>query len=288
MGILSRTIMTELDNGVRLCYFHRRGSSVEFQFHILTGSIHEGEYLGCGLSHFLEHMAFQGCAGFPERSVCDIVNQFGGDVNAYTSYDRTCYTMQLPREYWQKGIDMLSAMVRFPECPDARFEAEKQVILRECERGNDDPGQKLFKQFFKTMFISNPMRYPIIGFPEMISQVSREMMMEYHQRRYTPERCVIVVAGELSAAELFEKVDAVLGNWRRTSLAEPVLPDDQVPVSVRKSEVIFQDSAERIFWGVRGPWFGSVETPAVDLLFSVLGTGDNSILNRSFQNLSSI
>ena len=80
MGILNRTIMTELDNGVRLCYFHRRGSSVEFQFHVLTGSIHEGEYLGCGLSHFLEHMAFQGCAGFPERLVCDIVNQLGGDV----------------------------------------------------------------------------------------------------------------------------------------------------------------------------------------------------------------
>ena len=91
MGFLSNTIVTELDNGVRLCCFHRRGASVELQIHIATGSMNEKEYLGCGLSHFLEHMAFQGCAGFPERSIADEVNLLGGDLNAYTSYDRTCY-----------------------------------------------------------------------------------------------------------------------------------------------------------------------------------------------------
>ena len=104
MGFLDKTLITELDNGVRLCYFHRPGTSVEMQLHIASGSIHEGKFLGGGVSHFLEHMAFQGCAGFPERSIAEKVNSLGGDLNAYTSYDRTCYRMQLPREFWRKPV----------------------------------------------------------------------------------------------------------------------------------------------------------------------------------------
>ncbi len=280
MGILSRTISTELDNGIRLCYFHRPGASVEFQFYVTTGSIHEGKYLGCGLSHFLEHMAFQGCAGYPERSVAETVNALGGDVNAYTGYDRTCYTMQVPVAHWRKAVDMLSSMVRFPEFPESRFVAEKEVILRECERGNDDPGRKIHEKFLRTMFMTHPMRHPVIGYPEMISQVSREMMMKYHHARYSPENCVIVAVGDLNAAELFEVAGEKLGGWERHSLMPQTLPDEANPISTRRCEFIFPDSVERIFWGVRGPWFGAAETPALELLFGVLGTGDGSILNK--------
>ncbi len=280
MGILSRTVTTELDNGIRLCCFHRPGASVEFQFYVTTGSIHEGKNLGCGLSHFLEHMAFQGCAGYPERSVAETVNALGGDVNAYTSYDRTCYTMQMPVNHWRKAVDILSAMVRHPEFPEARFLAEKEVILRECERGNDDPGRKMHERFLRMMFMTHPMRHPVIGYPEMISTVSREMMLEYHRACYTPERCVIVAVGDLNAADFFEAVNEKLGDWPRCGLEVQSFPLEALPVSARRSELIFPDSVERLFYAVRGPWFGEADAPAFELLFGVLGTGEGSILNR--------
>ena len=216
MGFLSNTAVTELDNGIRLCCFHKPGVSVELQVHIATGSMHEKEYLGCGLSHFLEHMAFQGCAGFPGRSVADEVNALGGDLNAYTSYDRTCYRMQLPCGSWHKGIKMLSAMVRFPEFPEERFAAEKEVILRECERGNDDIGRLLHEKFLRTMFIKHPVRIPVIGYKELISQVTRDMMVDYYTRRYTPGRCVVVAVGDISASEFFKISQDYFGDWKQS------------------------------------------------------------------------
>ncbi len=280
MGFFKDTAVTELDNGIRLCCFHRRGSSVELQFHVATGSIHEGEFLGCGLSHFLEHMAFQGCAGYPGRSIADEVNSLGGDVNAYTSYDRTCYRMQLPKRSWRKGVDMLTAMVRYPEFPEERFAAEKEVILRECERGNDDISRRLHEKFLKTMFLKHPVRYPIIGFKEMISKVTRDMMAEYYRRRYCPGRCVVVAVGDISASEFFQAAQAALGDWQISNLQEVVLGDETLPAAVRQSELIYPDPQERIFWGTRIPGGGSPELPALELLFGLLGTGDGSILVR--------
>ena len=279
MGFLRDTIVTELDNGIRLCCFHRRGSSVELQLHVATGSMHEKEFLGCGLSHFLEHMAFQGCAGFSGRAIADEVNSLGGDVNAYTSYDRTCYRMQLPKESWRQGVSMLSAMVRFPEFPEERFLAEKEVILRECERGNDDISRRLHEKFLRTMFLRHPVRFPIIGFKDMISGVTRDMMMEYYSRRYTPGRCIFVAVGDLSAGDFFDSVSAALGDWQASHLFEESLGSEDLPSATRESELIFSDPLERLFWGVRIPGFGSAELPALELLFGVLGSGDGSILN---------
>lgn len=280
MGILSSTQHMELNNGVRLCCFHRRSVSVELQIHIATGSIHEGKFLGCGLSHFLEHMAFQGCRDFPERSVADIVNQLGGDLNAYTGYDRTCYRIQLPKAHWKQALKMLVSMVRFPELPEERFISERDVILRERERSCDDPVRLLHEKFMRMMFPHHPLRYPVIGFKEMIPDVTREMTLEYHKMRYTPERCVVVAVGELEDAEFFAEAENVLGDWKRSNLDEPFFPDDPLPLAVRNSQIVFSDPLERLCWGVRIPGLGADELPAVELLFSMLGTGEGAILNR--------
>ena len=278
MGFLDDTVSLTLDNGVRLCCLSRPGSSVEMQFHIGAGSIEEQEHLGCGLSHFLEHMSFQGCAGYPERLVASEVNRLGGSVNAYTSYDRTCYRMQLPREHWRSGIAMLAAMVRHPEFPEERFVGEREVILRECERGRDDPSRRLFEFFMETMFLRHPLRYPVIGFPEMISSVTREMVMAYHRRRYTPGRCVVAAVGEIEAEAFFAEAAEKLGDWRRGELAEPALNDEPYPVAARRGEFLFPDPAERLMWGFRAPGPGDRDLPALELLMGMLGAGDSSIL----------
>ena len=246
MGFLSSSLITELDNGVQLLFFHRPGASVEMQIHIASGSIHEGKFLGCGLSHFLEHMAFQGCDGYPGRSIAERVNALGGDVNAYTGYDRTCYRMQLPKEHWRQAVQMLTAMVRYPLLPEERFVEERDVILRECERTMDDPRRRLHEKFMRTMFLHHPIRYPVIGYPEMISGVSRDMAVEYHHERYTPERCVMVAVGDLEATEYFELSASLLGDWQRSHLAEIVFPEESLPFSTRREELIFSDPLERL------------------------------------------
>ncbi|MBR7155726.1 MAG: insulinase family protein, partial [Lentisphaeria bacterium] len=91
MNYLGNTQEYVLDNGFRICHFRRPGPAVEIQIWVKTGSIHEDAYLGCGLSHFLEHMLFQGSRNYPGHAITDRVTAMGGTLNACTSYDHTSY-----------------------------------------------------------------------------------------------------------------------------------------------------------------------------------------------------
>ena len=279
MDFLKKCVSCTLDNGF-ICYFlHRPGPAVELQVHVATGSVHEGDFLGHGLSHFLEHMLFQGCRNYPGHAVADTVTALGGDLNAYTGCDRTCYRMTLPAGNWQTGVDMLSSMVQFPELPAERFIQEKEVILRECERGMDNVSNRMFEKFISTMFTRHPLRHPVIGYKELISKVDREMALEYHRLRYTPDRSFAVVVGNVDAAELFAAVSDKFGNWERHDLSEIILPQEAVPYGGRSGELIFPDPVSRAMWGVQVPALGDPRLIAMDVLSGMLGTGDGSILN---------
>ena len=280
MVFLSESFCRALDNGVRVCCLHRNSASVELQFHIATGSIHEGRFLGHGLSHFLEHMLFQGCKGYPRQAIADTVNLLGGDVNAYTTFDRTCFRMQLPAAHWRRGMEMLSAMVRFPTLPAARFKAEREVILRECERSADNPDSRLFDEFMRNMFLTHPFRHPVIGYRELIAAVDRDMAAEYHHLRYTPGRCVVAAVGPVDPDALCALAGELLDDWPRGELAEVPLPVELPLTTARAERIAFPDPSSRVMCGVRGPGFGSPELPGLDLLFGILGAGEGALLNR--------
>ncbi len=279
MDFLKKCVSCTLDNGF-VCYFlHRPGPAVELQVHVATGSVHEGDFLGHGLSHFLEHMLFQGCRNYPGHAVADTVTELGGDLNAYTGCDRTCYRMTLPAIDCLTGVNMLASMVQFPELPEERFIQEKEVILRECERSMDNVGNRMFEKFISTMFIRHPLRHPVIGYKELISKVDREMALEYHRLRYTPDRSFMVVVGNVEAAELFDAVKADFGSWARKNLSEIILPQEDVPYGGRNGELIFPDPVSRAMWGIKVPELGDPRLVAMDVLSGMLGTGDGSILN---------
>ena len=247
MDFFRHTLSREFDNGFRCYFLHRPGPAVEMQIHVATGSMHEGKFLGCGLSHFLEHMLFQGCKDFPGHSVADTVTALGGDLNAYTGCDRTCYRMTLPATAWRQGLDMLSSMVRFPELPAERFMREKEVILRECERSMDNVGNHMLEKFLRTMFLTHPLRHPVIGYKELIATVDRDMAMEYHRLRYTPERSFAVIIGNADAAAVFDYAGEKFGDWQRRELAEIILPHPYTRV-VRMNPTFGFQRAERRFW----------------------------------------
>jgi len=181
MKLFDETRTYTYPNGLALYVLPRPGSaSLELQCAVRTGSIHEGEHSGCGLSHFLEHMLFQGCAGFPGRSGSEKIEKTGGSINAYTSYDRTVYYLRVPEKAKELAVDLLSSMVRFPELPEKRFAEEKDVILRECDLYFDSPAIKMFLTGFDALFGTHPARGPIIGHRPMIASVTRDMAAAYH------------------------------------------------------------------------------------------------------------
>ncbi len=275
-GVVSRT----LANGVRIFVLPQPGSAVEVECYIQSGSIHEGEFLGCGLSHFLEHMLFQGCEGFPGTAAADRIDRLGGSMNAYTSYGHTVYHAHLSGRHLASAVEVLSAMVRTPEFPEARFASEREVILRERDMGCDNPDRQLFESLMREIFKVSPLRHPIIGYRELIAGVTRGMMTEYYERRYTPQRCFWVVVGAVEPEAAFELIREKMDDWKISHVAEPVLPEEPVQSLFRRGEFEFSDPLTRLALGFRVPPVTDRDLPALDVLAGIFGMGDGSRLVR--------
>lgn len=280
----SRINTFTLDNGLRLFINPKHDApTVSIQCFIATGSVHEADFLGCGLSHFLEHMLFQGCEGYPGQTAADTVHRLGGSVNAYTSYDHTVYYINLPSEHSETGIDILSKMLSTPEFPEEKFLSEKDVILRERDMGRDRPEHMLGEKLWKTVFLRHPVRHPIIGYHEKIEQVSRDIMFEYYHLRYSPERTFFVVSGDVDPQSVLEMLENRLASWRHGNIYEPPLPEEPVQIGIRANNCFFEDPLARLAVASRIPSAAHPDIPALDLISAILGQGNSARLVKSLQ-----
>lgn len=280
MNFYRNVVSHTCENGMRIFVLPRPGHSVEVECFVKTGSIHEGRYLGSGLSHFLEHMLFQGCRNYPGTSAADTIDRLGGSVNAYTSFDHTAYHAQLAGIHLETAIDVLASMVRYPEFPAERFAAEREVILREQELGADSPDRRLFETLNAEVFKVHPVRIPIIGFRHLIAEVTRERAEEYWLHRYTPGRIFWVVVGDASPERVVEALEHRLGDWQDAFPGETALPAEPEQCAARSAEFRFADPLARLAAGLRTPPISHRDIPALDVLAGILGMGEGSRLVR--------
>src|ERR1700684_4082070 len=144
---------TVLLNGLtRLVKPYRAAALASVQVWVKTGSIHEGSQLGAGLSHFLEHMLFKGTSRRSGRDISATVQAHGGYINAYTTFDRTVYFIDLPSEHLEVAVDVLADAVLHSTLPEEEVAREKEVILREIAMTQDDPENRLWETMFATAF----------------------------------------------------------------------------------------------------------------------------------------
>ncbi len=274
-----------LENGISL--YVRKNSAAPVatvQAWVRTGSIHEGKDLGCGLSHFLEHMLFQGSSKYSSDDITKIVHENGGEINAFTSFAVTCYYIELLSDATNKAIDILADMIQNPLFKNEIFKTEKDVILRECAMGNDSPDRKIGEKLWKTVFAKHPVRHSIIGYNEGIESVNRKMMMNYHKERYTPERIFFVVCGDVNGEEIAKDLQKLTTKMKKGNLYDPPIITEPEQKCMRHEVFHYDDPVARLVVGYRVPDVSSPDTPALDLLSSVLGHSKSSRLVKKIRN----
>ncbi|OGV36662.1 MAG: hypothetical protein A2X48_16830 [Lentisphaerae bacterium GWF2_49_21] len=280
-GIKSET----LANGMKIfVYENHEAPTVNLQVWVKTGSIHEGEYLGCGMSHFLEHMMFQGSSKYPHDSIVETVNRHGGDMNAYTSLGNTVYYIDILSDASEKAIDILCDVISTPNFPEESFANEKEVILRERAMSSDSPERCLSERLWLDMFLNHPMRHPIIGYQDKIKTVDKAMMVDYYKKRYSPERTFFVISGDIDAEKAFLLIKDKLSGWSRGQLSDPPLQSEPEQVCVRKSLYHFEDPLARIAIGFHIPDASHEDVPALDVLAAILGSDKSSRLISRIQD----
>lgn len=273
------------DNGLRVYVIPKNEApTVTVQAWVATGSIHEDEFLGCGLSHFLEHMLFQGTEKFPGSAIADTVTHLGGYLNAYTSKTHTVYYINLPAAYAAKGIEMVDDMLRNPLFPEEKFLSEKDVILRECAMYQDSPDSVLYEKLVAEAYQLHPMRHPVIGYREKIETVTRAIMCAYHAKRYTPGRTFYVIAGDVDPDRIMEILNRQAGNWKMGSLAEPFLPQEPPVAAKRETMIRFNDPMTRTACAWQLPPSTHPDIPAIEAFSDIFGGSSSSRLTTILKN----
>jgi zinc protease len=270
---------TVLPNGLTLILKPDRSAALaSVQVWVKTGSIHEDAHLGAGLSHYLEHMLFKGTTRRAGREISATVQAHGGYINAYTTFDRTVYYIDLPSEHTAVAVDLLADAVFNSTLPADETAKEKDVILREIAMTKDDPDSRLWDTLFSTAFREHPYRQPIIGHRDVFSAVTREDLWGYYRARYVPNNLVVVIVGDLDLAATRAAVEQHFGGAARARLAPVLVPTEPWQLAPR-AEHRFEDvelTRGALTWPI--PGLTHADAPILDLLSTVLGGGDSSVL----------
>jgi len=270
---------TVLPNGLTVLLKNDHSAPVaSVQVWVKTGSIHEGALLGAGLSHYLEHLLFKGTERRAGREISTTVQAHGGYINAYTTFDRTVYYIDLPSEHVGVAIDLLADMALHSTFPADEVTREKEVILREIDMGRDDPDQRLGESLFDTAFRQYPFRYPIIGYKEVFSGVTRDDLVAYYRARYVPNNLVVVVAGSIDPTTTLAAIGQHFGATPRQRLAPVVLPTEApqlAPRALHRFEAVEMTRAG-LAWQI--PGISHPDAALLDLVAVLLGGGDSSVL----------
>lgn len=270
---------TVLSNGLTLILKPDRSAALaSVQVWVKTGSIHESEHLGAGLSHYLEHMLFKGTTRRAGRDISATVQAHGGYINAYTTFDRTVYYIDLPSEHTPVAVDLLADAVLNSTLPADETAKEKDVILREIAMTKDDPDNRLWDALFSTAFREHPYRQPIIGHRDVFSAVTREDLTGYYRARYVPNNLVVVIVGDIDLAATRAAVEQHFGAAPRVRLAPVLVPAEPLQLAPR-AEHRFEDvelTRGALTWPI--PGLTHADAPILDLLGTVLGGGDSSVL----------
>ncbi len=270
---------TVLPNGLTLILKPDRSAALaSVQVWVKTGSIHEGAHLGAGLSHFLEHMLFKGTPRRAGREISATVQAHGGYINAYTTFDRTVYYIDLPSEHTAVAIDLLADAVLHSTLPADEVTKEREVILREIAMTKDDPDNRLWDTLFATAFREHPFRQPIIGHRDVFSAVTRDDLAGYYRARYVPNNLVVVIVGDIDLEKTRAAVVEHFGAAPRAKLAPVLVPSESAQLAPRAAHR-FEDvelTRAALAWPI--PGLTHDDAPVLDLLATILGHGDSSVL----------
>ncbi|WP_082690772.1 pitrilysin family protein [Mycobacterium sp. M26] len=175
-----------------------------------VGSRDEGPTVA-GAAHFLEHLLFKAT---PTRTAVDIaqsVDAVGGELNAFTAKEHTCYYAHVLDEDLELAIDLVADVVLNGRCAVDDVELERDVVLEEIAMRDDDPEDALGDVFLSAMFGDHPVGRPVIGSVDSVSSMSRSQLHSFHVRRYIPERMVVAVAGNIDHDEVVRLVREYFG-----------------------------------------------------------------------------
>ncbi|AKE89797.1 zinc protease [Rhodococcus sp. WB1] len=197
---------THLPGGLRVVTEHVPGvRSAAVGVWVGVGSRDEQPSVA-GAAHFLEHLLFKATPTRTALDIAELVDGVGGELNAFTAKEHTCFYAHVLDDDLPLAVDLVADVVLRGRCRSADVDVERQVVLEEIAMRDDDPEDLLGDAFLTALYGDHPIGRPIIGSVESIEAMTRTQLHSFHVRRYTPDRMVVAVAGNVDHDHTVELV----------------------------------------------------------------------------------
>ena len=291
---------TLFKNGLTLLTERRRGfRSLSIGIWVKTGTRHEtaGE---AGISHFLEHMLFKGTETRSALQIAREVDQVGGDFNAFTTREYTCFHILLLDRDVKLGIDILGDVILNSDFDGEELERERKVILQEISMVEESAEELTHDIFFELIYGRHPLGRPILGTEGSIKRVKRGDVLRFFRKHYRPDQMIVSVSGDISHGSVVKQLHRLIRHdWpgrprghapaqrrkvttreTRSPAAQVLKEMGQVPPDVKSGCWWITRPTEQVHlvWGVAGPPYASKDRFAAFLLNIYLGGGMSSSL----------
>ncbi len=234
-----------------------------------------------GISHVIEHMLFKGTPTRTAQQIADQIDSVGGDINAFTSKENTCYYVRMLSEHVPLAVDVLSDLFLNSVIDSEELAREQNVILEEIKRRNDEPDDLVHDLFTETLWPGHVLGKSVIGTPETVAAMKSDTLKGYMAKRYTPDSIVISAAGNLNHDEIVEMVRERFGHLSGTR-AGWRLPDTTPAFTPGTAYVEKAIEQVNLVLGTRGYAQLDDDKYKLSILDNVLG---GSMSSRLFQEV---
>jgi zinc protease len=281
-GLKEQVFETVLPNGLKVILLENHKTPViTFQVWYRVGSRNE-EWGKTGLSHMLEHMMFKGTEKVDPEEFSRIIQENGGNCNAFTSRDYTAYFENLSADRVQVALELESDRMQNLILKEEDFRTERMVVMEERRlRTEDDPQAYLVEQMEATSFQVSPYHWPTIGWKEDIEHFTLEYLKAYHRTYYNPVNAFLVVVGDFTKEQLLTRIEKAFGSIPKGT--PPIHDKDKEPPQPGERRIYVEKEAQLpfIIMGYHVPNLRDPDSYVLEVIASILSGGKSSRLYQS-------
>jgi len=274
-----RAVVERLDNGCQLVTEALDGArSASLGVFAAVGSRHEPATLA-GSSHFLEHLLFKGTDELDAVTIAETLDRVGGQSNAYTAREHTCFWVRLLGEDLDVGLSILGSILTDPALREADVDAERTVIEDEILGSRDDPASVAAERFFELIFGGHPLGRDPLGTLETVRAIGPDDVRRFFVEHYGPENLIVAAAGDVD----HEAVAAAVATWPAREVTARADGGPMVPAAPRREVVRTSTEQSQVVVGVRIPARSDPRRDAFRVYDQLLGGGLSSRLFTSIR-----
>lgn len=264
-----------LKNKLKVILEKKDSNSVVIALQVCIGANNE-DNSNRGISHFIEHMVFEGTKEKSSNEIANTIERLGGELNAFTSHDRTVYYCVLLKKHFETGLAVISDIIKNPLFRQKSLEKERKVIIDEINITQDDPKFYQFIFFLGKLFKKHPIKNPLYGYRETVLKITRQDLLSYYKKHYAANNMILTIIGNVKCN--IDVIEKYFGGIKSSKLQKSLFFNEPSSSSHEEFTETKDMLQSYIALGYKIPFRKSKDSYSIDVIRSILARGQSSRL----------